>query len=203
LCRASAYASVPGSYRTVRRAYLVLHEQGLAHSFEAWQGNELVGGLYGVAIGRVFFGESMFHRVSNASKAAFVYAVETLWAWGYMLIDCQVYTEHLASLGAAEIPRADFVRLLDSYCVEPVAESRGVRPMLAYETDTPVAGHGAGMFLPAERRSRLLFVNPAAGMDESTYSALARVGFRPERQPGLPASLRRMPILPSQSASRD
>lgn len=96
----------------MRSAYLNLHRLGWAHSFEAWQDGRLVGGLYGVALGQVFFGESMFHRVSNASKAALVYACQCLGTWGYRLIDCQVYTEHLASLGAQSIPRTAFLARL-------------------------------------------------------------------------------------------
>ena len=103
----------------IKRAYCRLHDLGLAHSFEAWHEGILVGGLYGMSLGRVFFGESMFHRVSNASKAAFVFAVGHLQQWGYQLIDCQVYTDHLASLGAQEIPRAAFVELLDRFCEQP------------------------------------------------------------------------------------
>lgn len=106
----------------MKRAYLELHVQGLAHSFEAWQDNALVGGLYGVALGRVFFGESMFHRVTDGSKAAFAFACACLARWNYGLIDCQVYTQHLASLGAEEIPRAEFIRLLKGYCDQPVSE---------------------------------------------------------------------------------
>ncbi|RDH86908.1 MAG: hypothetical protein DIZ77_09485 [endosymbiont of Seepiophila jonesi] len=74
------------------------------------------GGLYGVAIGGVFFGESMFSRVSDSSKVAFVFLCRHLHRWGYRLIDCQVYTEHLASLGAEEIPRSDFCHSLDVWC---------------------------------------------------------------------------------------
>lgn len=99
----------------MRDAYNRLHAHHLAHSVEIWADGELVGGLYGVAIGRVFFGESMFSRRSNASKAALVHLVNTLGEWGYRLIDCQVYTDHLASLGAEEIPRADFTALLDTW----------------------------------------------------------------------------------------
>ncbi|MGZ8215860.1 leucyl/phenylalanyl-tRNA--protein transferase [Methylomagnum sp.] len=108
----------PGTWITpeMKRAYANLHELGLAHSFEAWQGEELVGGLYGVAVGRVFFGESMFHRATDASKAAFAFACGLLAEWGYELIDCQVYTDHLASLGAEEIPRAAFIQLLKDHC---------------------------------------------------------------------------------------
>ena len=111
-----AYATGTWISPAIKRAFCHLHTQGFTHSFEAWQGGELVGGLYGLALGQVFFGESMFHRESNASKAAFAYAVDCLKAWGYRLIDCQVYTEHLASLGAEEIPRDAFIGLLDEFC---------------------------------------------------------------------------------------
>lgn len=93
-------------------AYERLHQKGYAHSFEAWQGNELAGGLYGVAVGRVFFGESMFHRSTDASKVAFAYACSMLARWDYQLIDCQVHTRHLESLGAFSIDRATFCRLI-------------------------------------------------------------------------------------------
>lgn len=93
-------------------AYLALHRQGYAHSVEAWQDSQLVGGLYGVSLGTCFFGESMFAQVSNASKAAFITLVRDLQAAGFTLIDCQVYTEHLDSLGAEEVPRARFLEEL-------------------------------------------------------------------------------------------
>lgn len=97
-------------------AYGRLHTQGHAHSVECRRDGRLVGGLYGVAIGRVFFGESMFSREANASKVAFCQLVRQLTAWGFGLIDCQVYSAHLASLGAEEIPRQQFVRYLDILC---------------------------------------------------------------------------------------
>ena len=90
-------------------AYNQLHDMGLAHSFEAWQDGNLVGGLYGVAIGQVFFGESMFSIKPNASKAAFIQAVRFLSLNDFKLIDCQVYTEHLSSLGAMTISRDEFI----------------------------------------------------------------------------------------------
>ncbi len=99
-------------------AYLRLHALGHAHSVECWHAGRLVGGLYGVAIGRVFFGESMFHRCSNASKVAFVHLTQSLQRWKYALIDCQVRTEHLLSLGAEEIPRSEFIRLNRRWCNE-------------------------------------------------------------------------------------
>lgn len=104
------------------RAYERLHALGLAHSAEAWHDGQLVGGLYGIAMGRVFFGESMFSRARDASKVALVHLVRRLAAWDYTLIDCQVYTPHLASLGATEIPREDFRRHLATALDQPVGE---------------------------------------------------------------------------------
>jgi len=99
----------------MQAAYIALHQQGHAHSIEAWQEGELVGGLYGIAIGCVFFGESMFHRQTDASKIAFIQGVQQLKQWGYQLIDCQVHSNHLLSLGAEEIPREHFIQLLQQY----------------------------------------------------------------------------------------
>jgi leucyl/phenylalanyl-tRNA--protein transferase len=91
------------------QAYCRLYELGVAHSVETWRDGELVGGLYGVALGRAFFGESMFSRVSDASKVALVYLVRQLERWGYSVIDCQLPTPHLFSLGAIQVPRARFL----------------------------------------------------------------------------------------------
>ena len=96
----------------MRRAYLALHRAGYAHSFETWRGDDLVGGLYGVAIGRMFYGESMFSRATDASKVALVSLVSFLKAKGFPMIDCQMRTPLLESLGAREIPRRDFLRKL-------------------------------------------------------------------------------------------
>ena len=93
-------------------AYTQLHRQKFAHSVEVWQNNDLVGGLYGVAIGQIFFGESMFSRVSNASKVALATMASNLLEWDYRLIDCQVHSAHLSQLGAESIPRAKFVEEL-------------------------------------------------------------------------------------------
>ncbi|WP_319526058.1 leucyl/phenylalanyl-tRNA--protein transferase [uncultured Desulfosarcina sp.] len=93
-------------------AYIELHRQGYAHSVEAWQDGKLVGGLYGVAIGRAFFGESMFSRVSNASKVAFASLVETLQKNNFTIIDCQVRTDHLMRFGAREVSRKVFLEQL-------------------------------------------------------------------------------------------
>lgn len=107
----------------IMRAYHELHLLGFAHSVETWHEGELVGGLYGVSIGRVFFGESMFHTITDASKVAFVVLVQYLKTWNFELIDCQVYTHHLASLGAELINRDIFMRLLDRHCPMPAASS--------------------------------------------------------------------------------
>ncbi len=98
-------------------AYSELHRRGYAHSVEVWQGEELVGGLYGVAIGKAFFGESMFSRINDASKIALVYLVRQLAAWNFGIIDCQQKTAHLLSLGAEEIPRTQFMALVRQ-CVD-------------------------------------------------------------------------------------
>jgi leucyl/phenylalanyl-tRNA--protein transferase len=108
----------------MRTAYLQLHAAGHAHSVECWQGDMLVGGLYGVAIGRIFFGESMFTRVNDASKVAFVRLVRQLQDWDFPLVDCQVHTRHLESLGATGIPRDEFVQWLDEYCARDPVKGR-------------------------------------------------------------------------------
>ena len=96
----------------VKSAYTELHKKGIAHSAEAWLNGKLAGGLYGVRMGNIFFGESMFSNVSNASKFAFISYVQQLQKEGVKLIDCQVYTEHLESLGAKMIPRKKFLEIL-------------------------------------------------------------------------------------------
>jgi leucyl/phenylalanyl-tRNA--protein transferase len=98
--------------RAMEDAYTRLHQSGYALSVEAWDGNKLVGGLYGILLGKVFFGESMFAQKSNASKAAFVTFVEQLREKGFSIIDCQMRTEHLLSLGAREIPRTAYLKIL-------------------------------------------------------------------------------------------
>jgi leucyl/phenylalanyl-tRNA--protein transferase len=95
------------------RAYERLHEAGVAHSIEVWDGAALAGGVYGVALGRGFFGESMFTRKTDASKIALAHLAAQLSRWRFPFIDCQMSTPHLASLGAREIPRSEFVRLVD------------------------------------------------------------------------------------------
>ncbi len=113
-CRSVPRPDQDGTWLTddMIEAYEVLHQLGFAHSVEAWQEDKLVGGLYGVCLGGVFFGESMFARANDASKIAFAALVEQLLAWEIPLIDCQVHTEHLARFGAQEWPRARFLDAL-------------------------------------------------------------------------------------------
>lgn len=96
----------------MKRAYLRLHRAGFAHSCEVWRGEELVGGVYGVSLGAMFFGESMFHTERDASKVALVSLLRQLERWGFTLLDCQVMNPHLERLGARPIPRAQFLQLL-------------------------------------------------------------------------------------------
>ncbi len=105
-------------------AYEELHRLGYAHSFEAWSGEALAGGLYGVSLGGAFFGESMFSREPDASKVAFVRGVEFLQQRGIELVDCQVRTDHLVRLGAREIPRTAFLERLDELLYRPTLRGR-------------------------------------------------------------------------------
>jgi leucyl/phenylalanyl-tRNA--protein transferase len=113
-CKAISRRGQDGTWITegIREAYTRLHRQGHAHSAEVWQNDMLVGGLYGVRMGKMFFGESMFSKVSNASKYAFISYVQQLMSEDVQLIDCQVYTEHLESLGARMMPRQWFLQML-------------------------------------------------------------------------------------------
>ena len=122
-CAGTARPGQEGTWitREMIEAYVVLHRLGFAHSVEAWRGDELVGGLYGVSLGAVFFGESMFSRAPDASKVALVRLVERLRAEGCRIIDCQQATGHLASLGAREIPRKEFAtRVQESIQYPPI-----------------------------------------------------------------------------------
>lgn len=111
----------PGTWITpqMHRAYCRLHRLGHAHSIEIWHQGKLAGGLYGVAVGRVFYGESMFSLVSDASKVALVLLAAQLRRWDFAIIDCQVRTDHLLRMGAVEIPRATFLELLQLHCPLP------------------------------------------------------------------------------------
>jgi leucyl/phenylalanyl-tRNA---protein transferase len=107
-----AYASGTWITQNMKTAYTKLHHLSYAHSIEAWQEGELIGGLYGLAMGKVFYGESMFSIQENASKIAFVQLVKQLELWGYELIDCQIASSYLASFGAREISRIEFLKFL-------------------------------------------------------------------------------------------
>ncbi len=102
-------------------AYCALHEQGHAHSVEVYENERLVGGIYGVAIGRMFFGESMFSVVTHGSKVALLALCRALHAWGFPLLDAQASSDHLRTLGAYEMPRSQFGQYLQKYCAEPAS----------------------------------------------------------------------------------
>ncbi|MCP5109129.1 MAG: leucyl/phenylalanyl-tRNA--protein transferase [bacterium] len=112
-CRAPR-KNQPGTWITpeMRSAYTRLHELGYAHSVEVWQDRELVGGIYGISLGKCFFGESMFSKKSNASKFVFIKLAQQLVKMEFLMLDCQVPSQHLVTLGAGEIPRHDFLALL-------------------------------------------------------------------------------------------
>lgn len=116
-CRKTPRPGQDGTWinRDVMDAYTELHHMGIANSYEAWQNDTLVGGLYGLKIGNVFFGESMFSHVSNASKTAFITGVQQMVSKGLKLVDCQVYTPHLESLGARMIDRTVFLKMLNEH----------------------------------------------------------------------------------------
>ncbi|MBM3779663.1 MAG: leucyl/phenylalanyl-tRNA--protein transferase [Acidimicrobiia bacterium] len=105
--------------RDIHDAYVRLHGAGFAHSVESWADGRLAGGLYGVVIGRMFFGESMFARASDASKVALAHLVGQLAEWGFELVDCQMSTPHLATLGAREMPRHEFLRHVSRLTSQP------------------------------------------------------------------------------------
>ena len=113
-------------------AYIDLHEKGYAHSVECWQDAKLIGGLYGVAIGKMFFGESMFSFVTDSSKVALVSLAQQLQRWHFPLIDCQVHSDHLASLGAKTLPRADFIR-----CMQPLCDQNAIVEKWQIDSDLP------------------------------------------------------------------
>lgn len=128
----------PGSWITpeMNFAYTRLHELGYAHSVEVWLDAKLAGGIYGVAIGKVFFGESMFSHERDASKVALVYLVKQILAWGFKLIDCQIMSAHLATLGARTIPRNDFLSLIRKWGEETRQPHRWTL-QIARSSDTP------------------------------------------------------------------
>jgi leucyl/phenylalanyl-tRNA--protein transferase len=120
-CASQARPGQPGTWITpeIQDAYVRLHELGYAHSVETWIDGRLAGGLYGIAIGKMFYGESMFARVTDASKIAIAHLARFLGEQGFGMIDCQMNTAHLASLGAREIPREDFIRVLQALAAIP------------------------------------------------------------------------------------
>lgn len=108
----------------MEQAYITLHGLGYAHSVETWFGGELVGGLYGVSLGKAFFGESMFHRKADASKVALATLVETLKRWDFQFIDSQMTTDHMSRLGAREVPRRIFLKRLKSALSHPTKRGK-------------------------------------------------------------------------------
>ena len=131
----------------IERVFVELHRRGFAHSIECWDGNQLAGGLYGLALGRAFFGESMVTRVRDASKVAFAHLVARLKAGGFTLLDCQFQTDHLATLGTIEVPRDDYVALLAGALGEDSAGLAAGAPSVAGDffaldrpDDPPAAG---------------------------------------------------------------
>jgi leucyl/phenylalanyl-tRNA--protein transferase len=122
--------------------YTALHERGLAHSIEAWQDGRLVGGLYGISLGAVFFGESMYAEVPEASKVAFATLLANLRRWRFALVDCQSHTEHLARFGAVDWPRARFLRLLKKALEAPTREGRWELELGPIEAAEELAGTG-------------------------------------------------------------
>jgi len=119
--------------RRIKRIYRALFERGHCHTVEVYDGDRLVGGLYGVSLGRVFFGESMFHRARDASKIALVHLVARLVAGGYRLLDTQFVTEHLATFGAVEVPRLHYHKLLEKALI-------GEADFAALPVDRPISG---------------------------------------------------------------
>ena len=115
--------------RTIEASFLALHSQGRAHSIECWHDGDLVGGLYGIELGRAFCGESMFSRATDASKVALAWLVAAMRNGGLTLLDCQFITPHLASLGAQEMPQAEYLKLLgQAICDSPFAPPKTQRP---------------------------------------------------------------------------
>ena len=144
----------------IERAFNALHRRGYAHSIECWQGRELVGGLYGLALGRAFFGESMVSRATDASKVALAWLVARLRVGGFTLLDCQFQTDHLASLGAVEIPRADYLALLSAALGEGAGEGADAGDFLGLDRLGASPGADAGADPPTATVSR-----PPVGKD--------------------------------------
>jgi leucyl/phenylalanyl-tRNA---protein transferase len=124
----------------IESAFIHLHHKGMAHSVECWRGDELVGGLYGLSMGRAFFGESMFSRATDASKVALAWLIARLRLGGYTLLDCQFMTDHLASMGAVEISQADYRTRLDK-ALQPRLQTQ--LPVSTVASPSPSAGSSA------------------------------------------------------------
>jgi len=141
-CANTPRANQAGTWITknMQDAYIALHELGFAHSIEVWQDNALVGGLYGVSLGRMFFGESMFSHQSNASKCAFAVLCKQLSTWNFKLLDCQMMNPHLATLGVQELPREQFLQMLGSNDLS--ATERGPWSLGPQFPDYGSANHG-------------------------------------------------------------
>ena len=137
-CKAAPRPGQDGTWLTAEMitAYIRLHHAGHAHSVEAWDADgTLVGGLYGVAIGKLYCGESMFTHAPDASKVAFVHLVRQLHRWGFPIVDCQVYTDHLARFGATEIPRDQYLR-----AIAPLVQDRMPVARWAFDPDFECTG---------------------------------------------------------------
>jgi leucyl/phenylalanyl-tRNA--protein transferase len=147
----------------IERAMLALHASGHAHSVEVWKSGELVGGLYGVKLGRAFFGESMFSRATDASKVALAWLVARMKVGGYTLLDCQFMTAHLASLGAVTVPRRTYVALLSAALGGGAGGVAG--GVTSGVGEVAVAGSGAATAAPPDfgALERLLDATGAAG----------------------------------------
>jgi leucyl/phenylalanyl-tRNA--protein transferase len=141
---------------SIEQAFLELHDQGFAHSIECWDGDQLVGGLYGLALGRAFFGESMVSRATDASKVALAWLVARLRVGGFTLLDCQFQTAHLASLGVVEVDRADYLSALSVALAGVVGTSAATAPTLPGDFRALDRGAGADSFSVS---------GPAAGKD--------------------------------------
>jgi len=116
--------------KEMKKAYIDLFEQGYAHSLEVYENNELIGGLYGIALGKVFFGESMFFKKSNASKVALYYLCQELKIWGFHFIDAQVETNHLLKLGAEKIERNVFLKRLEAALIHPTCKGKWTKNII-------------------------------------------------------------------------
>jgi leucyl/phenylalanyl-tRNA--protein transferase len=143
-CSAAPRPGQDGTWITTEmiEGYEALHRLGFAHSIEAWRGGELVGGLYGVALGRMFTGESMFARAPDASKIAFATLLGNLVVWDYAFVDCEVYTDHLARFGAEEWPRRRFLAELAAALEAPTRQGRWMLDLDPREALARLPGKG-------------------------------------------------------------